>query len=166
MCDLFKRDPLWCPQRGTWNCWPSPPQHLWYWWDMHTPSLFQDHYNIIEFAEVEGEVVVLAPAGKFLHLHSVGLFVMQTRMVVTSANVWWCWSCLTELGGGLSTQPCFMPVSRISKEEVLATDCYQPELTCQKVEYPVADRGMQSEIDKLQDEFGWNDGVECCNAQQ
>jgi len=130
-----------------------------------TPSP-EVHDHLIGFAVFEREVVVRAPAGKCFHLFSVGLLVVvrdethENGCVVSKlyddVGAVFGNTVVGEQGvQRLSTHPCGAPVLRWR-----CVFRFSPP-THQEVEHPVADEGLQSEIDKRQDEFGGNCSVEC-----
>jgi len=73
-----------------------------------SPLLFPVHNHLLCLADVEGEVVSLAPR----------LLVMRSRMVVLSANEATKSYMSSGYRRGLSTQPRGAPVLRVSAEEV------------------------------------------------
>ena len=62
---------------------------------------------------------------------------------------------------GLRTHPCGAPVLRISGVEMLFTYPHHLGAARQKVQYPVAQGRVETQVLELDDEFGGYYGVKC-----
>ena len=66
----------WCVHWGTWSSWPSPLRPCWYGWGGAPAPVSCNTRQLLVLADVEGEVVVLAPHCQVFDLLPVGCLIV------------------------------------------------------------------------------------------